>query len=69
MSDHFIYHPGSGTMIPLSDTLYVIDGSEMPDEMLNDYEAGAVSVFDAMTVGVRLDNEYWDEIVDTMEAY
>lgn len=67
MSDCFIYHPGSGTMIPLSDTVYIIDATDMPEETLDLYEAGAVDVFDAMYAGVRLDNDYWEMILDEME--
>ena len=56
-------------MIPLSDTVYIIDADTLTDSALDDYSMSAVDIYKVMGDGIRLDNEYWDEILDTMEAY
>jgi len=68
VSDYFIYHPGSGTMIALSDTVYVIDATSLTELELDESEAGVLDIYRVMDIGVRLDNEYWDEVQDAMEA-
>jgi len=56
MKDLFIYHPGSGTVIALSDEVYLIDVARLSDEQKDDLEMGSLSVGDAYGIGYRLDN-------------
>ena len=54
--DLVIYHPGTGTVIPLSDEVYMIDAARLSDEEMDDLEYGRLSSADAYAVGFRLDN-------------
>lgn len=54
--DIFIYHPGTGTVISLSDEVYAIDYNTLNDEQQRDVEYGTLSHADAYAYGVRLDN-------------
>ena len=56
MKDLVIYHPGTGTVIPLSDEVYMIDASRLSDEEMDDLEYGRLSAADAYAVGICLDN-------------
>lgn len=55
-------------MIALSDTVYVIDATSLTELELDESEAGVLDIYRVMDIGVRLDNEYWDEVQDAMEA-
>ena len=53
--DLILYHPGTGTLIPLSDEVYIIDAAIIPERVLDDIEMGTeVAVRDHR--GVRIDN-------------
>ena len=54
--DIIIYHPGTGTVISLSDEVYAIDYNTLNDEQQRDVEYGTLSHADAYAYGVRLDN-------------
>lgn len=54
--DLVIYHPGTGTVIPLSDEVYVIDTARLSDEERSELEEGWMSGADAYAIGIRLDN-------------
>ena len=36
----FIYHEGTGTVIPLSDDVYLVDEEAIPDEMVQHMSEG-----------------------------
>jgi hypothetical protein len=59
MRDLFIYHPGTGTMIALSDPVFLIDSelieSKAPGS-LDAYSEGYATYDDANMMGYRLDN-------------
>jgi len=60
MRDLFIYHPGTGTMIPLSDPVFLIDAGIIEKKApgsLESYEDGYATHDDAELMGYRLDNE------------
>lgn len=44
MYNLFIYQPGTGTMISLSDDAYVIDADELTEEQLEEAVDGCLSV-------------------------
>jgi hypothetical protein len=53
--DLILYHPGTGTLIPLSDEVYLIDAAIVPERVLDDIEMGTeVAVRDHK--GVLIDN-------------
>ena len=54
--DLVIYHPGTGTVISLSDEVYMIDASRLSDEDRRQLEEGWLSAADAYSVGICLDN-------------
>ena len=55
MKDLFVYHPGTGTVIPLSDVVYLCDSSLIAPVDLEYMEAGNfVDVFEHK--GIRIDN-------------
>jgi len=56
MRDLYIYHPGSGTLISLSDSVYLIDASRLSEETLEDLSMGSVGDAGADSLGYRLDN-------------
>lgn len=56
MKNLFIYHPGTGTMISLSDPVYLVDTAVCSDEMLDMFSNGAADRNYAATLGYRLDN-------------
>jgi len=55
MRDLFIYHPGTGTIIPLSDEVYVCDAQYIEPVILEHIENGA-TVGVKSHKGYRLDN-------------
>ena len=54
--DLVIYHPGTGTVISLSDGVYMIDAARLSDEDRRQLEEGWLSEADAYAVGFHLDN-------------
>ena len=56
MKDLVIYHPGTGTVISLSDEVYMIDASRLSDDDRRQLEEGWLSAADAYSVGICLDN-------------
>ena len=56
MRDLFIYHPGTGTMISLSDPVYVVDTAVCTKNDLEDFSNGVASQLFTTTRGYRLDN-------------
>ena len=56
MKDLVIYDPGTGTVIPLSAEVYMIDTARLSDEEKEDLEHGNLSYGDAYAIGIRLDN-------------
>lgn len=57
--DLFLYHPGTGTMIPLSDPVFLIDAEIIEEKApgsLEAYEGGYATYDDAKMMGYRLDN-------------
>ena len=55
MKDLFIYHEGTGTLISLRDSVYLIDRDNVDSDVFDDMENGA-SVFAFDHRGYRLDN-------------
>jgi hypothetical protein len=55
MKDLFIYHPGTGTLISLSDPVYLVDAAEVDDEVF-EYMSDGLSVDIQFHKGYRLDN-------------
>ena len=56
MKDLFIYHPGTGTMISLSDPVYLIDTESCSNMDLEEFENGSADNSLAWARGWRLDN-------------
>lgn len=57
--DLFIYHPGTGTMISLSDPVFLIDATEIEKKApgsLDAYSEGYATFDDAHLMGWRIDN-------------
>lgn len=52
----FIYHPGTGTMIPIDDEVYIIDPKQLSDDELQDAQDGTLSSSVAYSVGWKLGN-------------
>jgi hypothetical protein len=55
MKQLFIYHQGTGTLIPLSDEVYLVNAETVGDEMINDMIHGC-NVYPIEHLGYRLDN-------------
>jgi hypothetical protein len=51
----FIYHEGTGTLIALSDKVYLIDADLIDSDTLDDLEMGA-NVTEREHLGRRIDN-------------
>ena len=56
MKDLFIYHPGTGTVISLSDPVYLIDASVVDPVVMSDLQDGISGITDKEHLGRRLDN-------------
>lgn len=52
----FVYHPGTGTSIMLSDPVYLLDASKISEKQLADFDDGVATKFDAEGLGYRIDN-------------
>lgn len=55
MKDLLIYHPGTGTVISLSDPVYLVDTAVIDEETLDELEMGA-QVAPQHHKGYMLDN-------------
>ena len=51
----WIYHPGTGTVIDLSDEVYLVDTARLSDETRREMEDGGF-VFPREHLGRRIDN-------------
>jgi hypothetical protein len=56
MRDLIIYHPGTGTIISLSDTVYLIDCNEVSEYVNEALDYGATSLDVRETKAIVLDN-------------
>jgi hypothetical protein len=56
MKDLLIYHPGTGTVISLSDPVYLVDTAVIDEETLDELEMGA-QVAPQHHKGYMLDND------------
>lgn len=55
--DLFIYHPGTGTVLPLSDELYLCDSAKIDADIREDMEYGVMDVSAIHHKGIRIDNQ------------
>lgn len=55
MKNLFIYHPGTGTVIALSDVVYLVDIANLSDELYEEMLDGA-EVTEREHMGRRIDN-------------
>jgi hypothetical protein len=55
MRDLFFYHPGTGTLIPLSDEVYLVDAGRLSEDILDTMEMGG-TVEKCEHLGYRIDN-------------
>jgi hypothetical protein len=53
--DLYIYHPGTGTLIALSDVVYLVDAAAISEELLDEMSEG-VQVAPQEHLGYMLDN-------------
>ena len=53
--DLILYHPGTGTLISLSDEVYLIDAAIVPERVLDDMEDGR-TLDERDHKGIRIDN-------------
>lgn len=56
MRDLIIYHPGTGTVMPLSDEMYVIDCGRITEYANEALDMGATDIDPREHLGYRLDN-------------
>ncbi len=56
MKDLLIYHPGTGTLISLSDPVYLIDASVVDPVVMSDLQDGIAGITDKEHLGWRIDN-------------
>lgn len=56
MPDLVIYHPGTGTAIPLSDAVYLVNVAHISKRDLEALENGTLDKFDMSVIGTRIDN-------------
>lgn len=55
MRDLLIYHPGTGTLISLSDEVYLVDAGKVREDIMETMEDGG-TVDEREHMGYRLDN-------------
>ena len=55
MRDLVIYHPGTGTLIALSDEVYLVDAGIVREDILDAMETGG-TVDEREHMGYRIDN-------------
>lgn len=57
MKDLFIYHPGTGTIIALSDEVYLIDAADLDADVAEGlFELGIRNMPVQLHKGIRIDN-------------
>lgn len=56
MRNLFIYHEGTGTLISLSDRVFLIDADRVDPVVMSDLEDGISGITDKEHLGYRLDN-------------
>jgi hypothetical protein len=56
MRDLVIYHPGTGTVIPLSDVVHIIDCNDVSEYVNEALEMGATDLDVRDTKAIRIDN-------------
>ncbi len=56
MKNLFIYHEGTGTLISLSDRVFLIDADSVDPVVMSDLEDGISGITDKEHLGYRLDN-------------
>jgi hypothetical protein len=56
MKNLFIYHEGTGTLISLSDRVFLIDADRVDPVVMSDLEDGISGITDKEHLGYRLDN-------------
>lgn len=56
MRDLFIYHAGTGTIIPLSDEVYLVDNAQLDDDTQEAFEFGEKDIPVRDHKGYRIDN-------------
>jgi hypothetical protein len=55
MKTLYIYHPGTGTVIPLSDEVYLVNSEQVSEDMLDDMSDG-LTLDERDHKGYRIDN-------------
>ena len=56
MKDLFIYHEGTGTLISLSDKVFLIDADKVDPVVMSDLSDGISGITDKEHLGYRIDN-------------
>ena len=56
MRDLFIYHPGTGTVIALSDEVYLCDSNLIDEDVYDSIVWNGATVHPMLHKGLRLDN-------------
>ena len=56
MKNLFIYHEGTGTLISLSDRVFLIDADRVDPVVMSDLSDGLSGITDKEHLGYRLDN-------------
>ena len=56
MRDLLIYHAGTGTVISLSDEVYLVDNAQLDDDTIEAFEYGEKDIPVQEHKGYRLDN-------------
>ena len=56
MKDLFIYHEGTGTLISLSDEVFLIDADKVDPVVMSDLSDGISGITDKEHLGYRIDN-------------
>jgi hypothetical protein len=56
MRDLCIYHPGTGTLISLSDPVYLVNAATASQRDIEKMENGSLDRFASSVIGIRIDN-------------
>ena len=56
MRDLFIYHEGTGTIINLSDEVYLVDSADLDPDAEQAFEYGMTNIPVQLHKGIRIDN-------------
>lgn len=54
--DLVVYHPGTGTAVPLSDKVFLIDYSRLKPDSQDNLVNGTMEEYYAEAIGIRIDN-------------